>query len=253
MSNNDPFEEFEFKPLTEGLGFHKKKAETPKEDAPLIDPILKDQVFSLLDEEPQGLKSPLPRKGQIIEPTLNLKISETNEVNTTVDEILKNIQKNKRFEVEENKITSPAQQKEEFQQTSLSLSAGLLDGMLVVAASLLCMIILLVITRVDLIGSLTNPASDKMIYLATVGLFASVYLVYMLVNRVFLGYTPGEWAFDHRVGTPEDLKKWDYPLKVLARSVLNIVTGFILIPILSSIFKKDFAGAITGSSLVKKV
>ena len=26
----DPFEEFEFKPLTEGLGFHKKKAATPE-------------------------------------------------------------------------------------------------------------------------------------------------------------------------------------------------------------------------------
>ncbi len=50
----DPFDEFEFKPLTEGLGFHKKPAS------------LKDQVRSagLMDEHLQSLPASIPLSGE---------------------------------------------------------------------------------------------------------------------------------------------------------------------------------------------
>ncbi|HWU43354.1 MAG TPA: hypothetical protein VN132_07950, partial [Bdellovibrio sp.] len=61
----DPFEEFEFKPLTDGLGFHKKKSPAAKNSlsknidmeeehaTPTFNPqtkTIKDQGLSLLEE-----------------------------------------------------------------------------------------------------------------------------------------------------------------------------------------------------------
>jgi uncharacterized protein YybS (DUF2232 family) len=172
-----------------------------------------------------------------------------------VDEILKTLQKNRRFEFEENKaktkITATAT-KEEYKKTVWSFSAALLDGMLVIAASLLCMILLLLITKVDLIANLTHPDDQFMIYFATASIFAGVSFIYLTVNRMFMGATPGEWAFDQRVGQPEETASGLYGLKVAARSALVVATGFIVFPILSVLFNKDVAGQITGARLMRK-
>ena len=65
----DPFDEFEFKPLTEGLGFHKKKSENKADKLEAknkrsTEPFLRDKGFSLLDEETtsSSLTPTLPRK-----------------------------------------------------------------------------------------------------------------------------------------------------------------------------------------------
>ncbi len=67
--------------------------------------------------------------------------------------------------------------------------------MLVLAASLLCMIVLLVVTKVDLIGNLSNPDSQGMIYLSTISVFGMAAFVYLTLNRIFIGCTPGEVGF----------------------------------------------------------
>jgi len=259
----DPFDEFEFKPLTDGLGFHKKK--TPKQnlEAPEVAPssksaLIKDHGLNLLEDTSTDLlRPPLPRKSKI--PTGPSDLTEVGGAPsapgpTAVDEILKTLQKSRNFELEKKtakaKITTPAV--EEFKATSWSFSAALLDSMLVIAASLLCMIILLVVTRVDLIGNLSRPDSEGMIYIATLALFATVSFIYLVVNRVFVGHTPGEWAFDQRLGKPSELNSPMYTVKVLARSVLVIVTGFIVVPLISAVMNRDLAGEITGARLYKK-
>ncbi|MGE9745960.1 metalloendopeptidase [Bdellovibrio bacteriovorus] len=258
----DPFEEFEFKPLTDGLGFHKKKQANPAPEENFVaTPRIKDQGLELIEESSTDpLRPPLPRKKATtasLPPTPGglTEVGGDGTSSAAVDEILKTLQKNRRLDFEKStvkqKITGTAA-KEEFKKTTFSFSAALLDGMLVVAASLLCMIILLVVTKVDLIGNLTNPDSQGMIYLATFSLFAGVSFIYLTVNRIFIGCTPGEWAFDQRIGKPEELNKAAYSLKVVARSLVVIATGFVILPILSVLFNKDITGSITGAQLFKK-
>ena len=264
----DPFDEFEFKPLTDGLGFHKKK--TPKTNLESSTPeevkspsaksaLIKDHGLDLIEETSGDLlRPPLPRKSKIpVGPSDLTEVggAPATPAPTAVDEILKTLQKSRNFELEKKtaktKITSPAVQ--EYKPTSWSFSAALLDSMLVIAASLLCMIILLVVTRVVLIGILTRPDSEGMIYIATLALFATVSFIYLVVNRVFVGHTPGEWAFDQRLGKPSELNSAMYTVKVLARSVLVIATGFIVVPLLSAVMGRDLAGEITGVRLYKKI
>lgn len=249
----DPFEEFEFKPLTDGLGFHKKKTNTQQnnsDDSLLFKSTnLASQGLELIEESAvDPLRPPLPRKKINPQPsTLETSASDSSQA---VNEILKTLQSNKHLEFNSKTKNTPA--KDEFKKTTWSFSAVLLDSMLVVAASLLCMIILLLVTKVDLIGNLKNPDSQGMIYLATFSIFAGVSFIYLTMNRVFLGYTPGEWAFDQRVGLPEDLDKATFSLKVLVRAVFIIATGFVLLPILSVLFNKDLAGSLSGAKLYKK-
>lgn len=255
----DPFEEFEFKPLTEGLGFHKKK--TPVQKADDFDSAfevtkpgvsLNQTGLSLLeDEETDPLRSPLPRRANSPTPIPESPSS------AAVDEILKTLQKNRRldFETKENEkaTTATAPKVEEYKPDYWNFSSALLDGMLVIASSLLCMIIVLIITKADLLANLSNPDESGMIYLATFSLLASVSFIYLLVNRLFVGSTPGEWAFEQRIGRPEEMNSASYSLRILARSLLVIATGFIILPLLSLILKRDLAGEITGASLYKKV
>lgn len=248
----DPFDEFEFKPLTEGLGFHKKSSENIR----TFEPAKRDKGLSLLDEvtAPNSLTLPLPRKSRHKIENFNGGFEEPTTASTAVDDILKNLQKNRHFDIE-NTTASLKNPKttEEFKPAIWNFSSTFLDSMLVLAASLLCMIILLMITHVDLVANLTKPDDGGMIYLATAGLFFTVTFIYMLINRVFLGCTPGEWAFDQRIGKPEQLTQVSYTFRVAARTLLVMFTGFIILPIASLITGKDIAGIITGASLFKKV
>lgn len=256
----DPFEEFEFKPLTDGLGFHKKKSAAPAKNTMTT---MRNQGLELLEEPgAELLRPPLPRKQHSSQP-LPVTPGDLTEIggngssSAAVDEILKTLQKNRRLDFEANtKKTTPsataAATKDEYKKTSFSFSAAILDGMLIVAGSLLCMIILLVITKVDLIGNLTNPDAQGLIYLATASLVATVSFIYLTLNRIYLGWTPGEWAFDQRVGKPEELNTATYSLKVVARSLMVIFSGFVVLPILSFLFNKDIAGQMSGARLYKK-
>lgn len=267
----DPFEEFEFKPLTDGLGFHKKKPATSSQENTTTDVtfsshLIKDQGLELINEpSADPLRPPLPRKNRSPQipsapSSLSSNLGSLTEVGSNgsigskaVDDILKTLQKNRHldFEKSKQKISQTAA-KEDYKKTTWSFSAAMLDAMLVIAASLLCMIILLVITKVDLIGNLSNPDAQGMIYIATLSLFAGVSFIYLTLNRIYIGCTPGEWAFDQRVGKPEELNKASYSLKIVARSLLVILTGFIVFPILSAIFGQDFVGSVTGAQLYKK-
>jgi hypothetical protein len=259
----DPFEEFEFKPLTEGLGFHKKKASAGQKGADLDSAFevtkpgmsLNQTGLSLIEEEAvDPLRPPLPRKPAT--PAVPAE-PETSPSSSAVDEILKTLQKNRRLDFE-NKSAAKVQQQvmpkaEEYKPDVWNFSSALLDGMLVIAASLLCMIVVLMVTKADLIANLANPDESGMVYIATFSLLASVSFIYLLVNRMFLGATPGEWAFEQRIGQPAEITTAMYSVRVLARSALVIVTGFIVLPILSALMNRDLAGEITGAKLVKKV
>lgn len=136
-------------------------------------------------------------------------------------------------------------------KTEMSFTAAFLDGLLIVASCLLCLIVLLSITRMDLISLLTQSGQTE-IYFSTFLLFAVVAMTYLTTTRVFLGSTPGEWAFDQQAGTDDEQSETQYILKVVYRSALAIGTGFILMPIVSFALAKDILGEITGLHLFER-
>lgn len=246
----DPFEEFEFKPLTDGLGFHQKPGAT--NNSPLKS---RDLDFSDSPPAVNPFKSTLPRRDS--NTTTTVTQASTTGTISPVDDILNNLHKNRKMEIELDR-----QQRQELRNpkktitwkaSSPKASPLLLDGMLITAASLLCMITMLIITRVDLVANLSNPDTEGLIYLSTFSLFAGVAFIYMVVHRVFLGYTPGEWAYDVRLGTPEAQTTPMYTVRVVARQLLVTVTGLFLLPVLGFLVGKDLTGQIVGLPLFRKV
>ena len=114
------------------------------------------------------------------------------------------------------------------------------------------LIAMLTITKVDLISNLSNPGLNSMIWVATAALFAAVTLIYMVVFRTYLGFTPGEWAFDQRCGTEMQQATASYILKITARTLLVMITGFIPMALISMILKTDITGLITGLQIQKQ-
>lgn len=231
-------DDFQFKPLTEGLGFHPKSnlnsPPPPKNGAPR---------FQLEDLE---LNAPLPRK------PMTLNSSPQAASANTVDEILKTLSEKRKFDFsEKSKLHEP--QTITYKPSRFDLSAGLLDGMLVTATTLLCLIILLAVTRVDLFANLYHPDAQLMVYASLALMVAGITWIYLVANRLFLGCTPGEWVFDQRLGKPEQLGTGSYALKITIRTTMVVATGFILLPALSFLINSDLLGKLTGAELLKKV
>lgn len=271
----EPFEEFQFKPITEGLGFHKKNNPdgSNKQDHASI-----DSDFNLLDEGPRSqFSSPLPRPSDNYNDKTN--IGHTNKTQTeisgknktkdisapanAVDDILQTLKKNRALDFDDQKLkqkspahVAPSTQRistaDEYIYAQFNMTAAVLDGMLVVAASLICTIILLLVTKVDLIANLMNPDRYFMVYFSTYLMIAMVSIVYFVVNRVFMGFTPGEWAFDMRIGKPNEQGDTTYMASVLIRSLVIAFTGFIVLPIASIVSGKDYAGMISMARLYQR-
>ncbi|MFZ4403913.1 MAG: RDD family protein [Pseudobdellovibrionaceae bacterium] len=261
----DPFDEFEFKPITDGLGFHKKQNEKSSGKSafsavPGISPALD---FSTEVESNDELLPPLPRKK-----ILDAPISIPGQVDSkAVDEVLKNLKKDKRLDFTQearstelikktpttSASTETAKNNDKFLVVPFATGAYFLDALLILSSSLLCMIILLAITKVDLIQNLTSSQTDPMVFVATLALFASVSFIYLTVNRAFLGHTPGEWAFELRLGLPSQMKSAFYPAKVALRSLIAVVTGFVILPIASWVLNQDVIGDLSGVKRFKKI
>lgn len=258
----DPFEEFEFKPLTEGLGFHKKKSKTATANQTVEQDVdflsarseskAKTQNSLEIETAPADLLlPPLPRKRTSPIPSTPESLKESEPSTKAVDEILKTLQKNRHLDFADKKSPQPAKSPE-LGASTWSFSAALLDGMLVLAFGLLCMIVMLMITKVDLIANINNPGAQGIIYMTLLALFASVSFTYLTLTRIYLGFTPGEWAFDQQLGSTQEHNTAKYGLKVVWRSLLVIGTGFITLSLISFVLRKDIAGTLSGAKLYKK-
>lgn len=253
---SDPFEEFEFRPLNEGLGFHKesaKKAPTP------IEPALKAKILESKTEPTSStpvLKTALPRKTSLKAPA-----SMPLEPLPNADKILAELTK-KNLDFQERAGTDVVLEKpkelartktaakvSDEGTTNYSLSALILDGMLLTAAFLTCLIILLMVTKVDLVASLADSESSPMLYSTLGGLFATLTWMYLVLHRLGLGATTGEWVFDIRLGKPEQFNTASYMLKTSLRSLIIVLTGFIIFPLISLIAGKDLLGRWLGVEL----
>lgn len=289
----DPFDEFEIKPLSEGLGFHKKSI-------PLAEQIKKSGLIEansaqipVLSQEEKEKMQPAANKPQAftdllkaLESPVATRPSNPPRASASTSEVLiteplpaPGTSKKRAMEIELPRPTGP-----EFPNlnprpsasplnkvvenvglkrgaadspvtllecASASVPAAILDGIVVFALSLMFLVALMTVTRVDLTTLVFDVGLDFPTQVAFGILFSSVLIMYMVVVRSFFGRTLGEWTFDHQMGDDQQHGQAVYPLKVLARTLVLIVTGIVTLPFLSLIFRKDLLAPLSGLQLYR--
>ncbi len=271
----DPFDEFEFKPLTDGLGFHKKQKslrESVKEvqleerakpslpsDLPFEIPDRKKMTFedivsslekapldtSSLENSTLKMSTPLPReKVKAIEPELPVVRSPfptpEDYQRPYTSEVLQSVgtRRGAADSPPAQLVVSPG-----------SLSAAILDVVVVMALGLIFTSALLGVTGVDLKTLVNSTNSDLMTQISVGVLLIAVMQIYFIISRAFFGCTLGEWTFDLQLGRDEEYRSESYPLRVIMRSLLVTVTGVVVLPLISFLIRRDLAGMITGLNL----
>ena len=216
-SSKDPFDEFEFRPLSDGLGFYKK----PQTAAAGFE-----------------LREPLPRKNT---PKVSIDFQEGPPVPPPQIPDFKPI------------VTAAPEPEKKLWVTSIwEPGAVLLDALLLAALFLMSLIALILTTRVDFFASLSSPDPAKWVYWSLAGLGFFLIFTYLTMTRLFLGATLGEWVFDQRLGTPKDFVKPMYPVQTILRSFLITVSGIVVLPMISFAINSDLLGRWLGIELVRK-
>ncbi|MEY4616368.1 MAG: hypothetical protein RJB66_1328 [Pseudomonadota bacterium] len=279
----DPMEDFSFKPITEGLGFHRKKSE-PNESVKLSrvtpEPIGNNPVHRVAPKpesqfskptskiESQLLKNPLPKRDNLsVAPT----VSSVTPVAPTppsakpskdvIDEIVKNFKKpNESFVDEKSKITSAPKViinpiRPELDDSAQALpwmvTAFFIDAMLVVALSVSALLATLVMTDADLTLMIDKNLLDQDLWVSFLGIGITMIFSYMSLSRLMMGASIGEMVFEVQLGTTEQRQDMGYNFRVLMRSFLAIMSGLLVIPLFSLIMRQDYLGDLCGLRLYK--
>lgn len=276
----DPFEEFEFKPITDGLGFHRnqqplneKAATQATNTTPTKKSAMASSAAASAHQTAQALFStPLPNKksntpintfdvdGLDSDTSYQARSSAAQgQTHDIVDEILKNIETSKQkasqqLEIPKNQVTKIITSKVEatYKASGPLITAMFLDLMLVTASTLLFLVALLAITKIDLLLNIRNPDDQGAVYLSLFLLFCSVGFIYYTTFRAFLGYTPGEWAYDQKIQVRGDKVDFFALTKIALRSILILVTGGVTLPLISWAFNRDFLGEFLDLPLVRR-
>jgi hypothetical protein len=288
---DNSMDDFEMKPLTSGLGFQKKAAEVKRtmqrRQLPVAPPPAGLEAASqprssheILGEIRQALKplqtdiklsSTLPRPGEKVRVTssvgaavsaasasaLGLFAGEPETHKTPMRE-----PDRRRDPVAEIPFQVPAQ---DFTRRgasdalirplvpiSVSAAAAVVDAIIVMALSMLFVATLVSVTGISVGAVMTSAQADGAAQLALGVLVISVLQIYLILARSFYGRTLGEWTFDVQLGEDQQIESALYPLKVLLRSFVNMISGFVILPIFSAILGKDLAGQITGVRLYRR-
>ncbi len=142
--------------------------------------------------------------------------------------------------------------KGKLQFAPLSLSAAFLDFVMVVALSLIFLVMLLSVTKVEILSIAFNLQSDLATQVSLLVLFIAIIQMYVVVTRSFFGRTLGEWTFDYQLGNDQQQKSGWYPLLVTWRSLLMVLTGLVVLPILSVIVRRDLPAYFCGLHLYRR-
>ncbi len=132
------------------------------------------------------------------------------------------------------------------------IPAAILDSIFAIGVSLTLLVGVLLVTKADLVGLLSNSKTDHFVQAQIGILFLMVLQMYILVSRsTIFGQSIGEWTYEIQLGTDEQKSKALYPVQVVFRGLLFAATGFVLIPFLSELFGRDLAAPLTGLKLQK--
>lgn len=142
--------------------------------------------------------------------------------------------------------------RQQFTPVTTSFTSAVIDALVISGLTALFLVSLIVFTKIDLIAVLLHTQAPMSIWLEVGAIFCGVYLFYYMGTRGFWGSTLGDWAFDIQLGLESDRLQWYYPAVVIGRMALVAMTGFIFLPLVSFILKKDVLGALTGIGLYTK-
>lgn len=301
----DPFDEFEFKPLTDGLGFHKKTVSL--KEGLQKSGVLNDELQavpaavpkSLLEEEPAAAvtstrkrgfedvlsaleKSPFQRSAKemdlSITETLPREKSKKQAMDVEVPEPVRSpFPRPEAFKspqpqpaspqpaAEVKKIPAPSDlantgtrrgaadsPQRQLVSATISIPSAFLDLILITALGLLFVVALLMVTKVNLNLVWRNLQVDPMVQISLAALYVAVMEMYVLITRSYFGRTLGEWTFDLQLGEDADQKKSTYPLRIVFRSLLTLLTGLVFLPLVSALVGRDIAGALSGVKLYRQ-
>ncbi|MFN7728049.1 MAG: RDD family protein [Bdellovibrio sp.] len=131
-----------------------------------------------------------------------------------------------------------------------SFVASIIDACVVVGLACLFMVVVLFIAKM---GGEFLTFDRAVILNAVFILFVFLHVTYLLSLRVILGHSLGEWACGLKLGEPHARLSPRYSLKVLWRFVIVAATGVLVLPILSYLTGKDWAGRLSGLPLISLV
>ncbi len=296
----DLFDDFEMKPITDGLGFHNRKnsendiVEEIRKEVPQkpvnkkmgedqeIEELMSalDRVSNSLDgtmseasiqeeqskvgvEEDIEIVEALPRKAMNIEqhqPIAPL----INELPPIIEDTPSKITPVAPKQIKKPRVSSVAKPRvgvrrgaadspvSDLVPAVFSFGSVFLDIIMVLALSLMFLISLLLVTGVKLSMVFNGVQTDLMTQLSMLLLYTAVLQLYVIVSRSFFGRTLGEWTFEFQMGDNHQIRSAVYPVLVLWRSTVIVITGIVTLPFLSIIFRKDLASYLTGLQFYKK-
>lgn len=290
----DPLDDFEFRPLTEGLGFHKKTIKLQEQmqrsgvvenrlgatfpEAPPESPSASARGSNVqtLEELLKSLEKPAAL--QMTEPLPRMEANESmSQRALDMDLPIPNTpaMPSKRERRSTLQVPDPGSEASVRPQggvnlipgtkrsasnspsgrliaATVSAQAAILDAVVVTAVTLLFLVSLVLVTKIEVLSVILSAQTDMTTQMSLGLLFLAVLQMYVVVARSFFGRTLGEWTFDYQLGTDEDHKKAMYPFKVAWRSMVVILTGVIVLPILSWITGQDLAGRLSGVRLYQQ-
>ncbi len=269
--------DFEFRPITEGLGFHRKVKSIRDEidGANLAREELAAQIpnsgrVNIEAEKEKTLNDLINSIGSKIDfvPTQNTGVSSSGHgslagaaskltaagaaiaTGTTGSSISNNKQKPAAKNVAASMATELPREMH-LCPISFSFSAMIFDAIMAFALSLLFLIALVVATDMDLPRLIQASTMYVTNQIGLVVLYIAVAQLYVISARAFAGQTLGEWAFDVQLGTFEDQRQATFPLLVFARALLVTLTGVFILPLIALVFGVDYAARILSLRLYR--
>lgn len=281
MSDKDLFEEFEFKPLTDGLGFNKKAQPVQIQmnsssslsndflSSPTAVPAQKksfDDVLATLERSPLNNKASgslefvdaLPREKVSPAPMAPVQASGAGLTMPTISPF-PSIDVYKK--IKQTPAAAPAvgvrrgghdAMAPNLEAVSVSFASAFLDSIVIFAMFLVFLVTLLLITNVELSSVIHHVENNAATKVSMLVLFLSVLQIYVVLSRSLFGQTLGEWTFDLQMGRKEDQVHEMYPLRILGRSLLVLATGLVTLPLLSLIFNQDLAARLAKVQLYRQ-
>ena len=141
----------------------------------------------------------------------------------------------------------------ELQAVPAHMGSAILDAMVAAGITTILLVAILAITRINLLGMLSHPATSLRTELTLGLLFVAVIEMYMLTARSVFTASLGEWAFDLQLGSYESQKNPYYPVRVAWRLVVLTFSGFVVLPLLSFLFRRDLLSYVTGLRIYRRL
>lgn len=143
----------------------------------------------------------------------------------------------------------PSARRKGYRLSMWSLLGSMVDTLILISASCIFMLMFSLVVKTSFGAILQNLSHGKTDLVFFAEIFLAFAWIYMIAVRGLMGATIGEWTCDLRLGQPQERLRPSYIFKVILRSSLIMMTGVILLPILSLILGRDIPGRISGLQL----